>query len=227
MRAGQVELAASTLFAGVAPTTSITSTTSASVLIYIPIGLDGLAIVVHSTNPVQNLTLLQLRALYSGRILDWAGVGGKAGDVLLVSREDGSGSRLLFEQRVMGDEAVSLTAVVMPTSADVVDYVAKNPQAIGYVSRGYVAQVLTENPLTTTATVSPTAIFTGQPVVRVVPVEGQLPTLSNLLQQRYFLTQPLYLLSRGEPQGWARQFLDFVLSPAGQAIVARYHAPVR
>ena len=62
-------------------------------------------------------TLLELQRLYGGRIIDWATFGPDGGDVILVSREDGSGARILFESRVMGDEPVSLTSVVMPTSA--------------------------------------------------------------------------------------------------------------
>jgi phosphate transport system substrate-binding protein len=186
----------------------------------IPIGLDGLAIIVHPTNIITDLSVVQLRALFSGDIFDWAELGGESGEVLLVSREDGSGSRALFEERVMGDEPVSLTAVVMPASADMVDYVAQNPLAIGYVSRAYVLD---------------------SPPVRIVSVEQQLPTLENIKSQRYFLIQPLYLLSRAQgravlrsgtasgrgPQGEAQAFIDFVLSPAGQAIVGRFHVRVR
>ena len=58
-------------------------------------------------------------------------------------------------------------------------------------------------------------------------VEGVAPTVAAIKEQRYALAQPLYLITRGEPQGRVRQFIDFVLSPAGQAIVARYHAPIR
>jgi phosphate transport system substrate-binding protein len=65
------------------------------------------------------------------------------------------------------------------------------------------------------------------PRVRVVAVDGQLPTLDALRAQSYPLMRPMYLVSRGEPRGAARQFVDFVLGPAGQAIVARYHLPVR
>jgi phosphate transport system substrate-binding protein len=213
---GQAQLAASTLLEGDA---AVTSRPGSGRLIRTPIGIDGLAIVVHPTNPVLDLTLADLRALYSGRLLDWSEVGGESGEVLLVSREDGSGSRILFERRVMGDEPVSLTAVVMPTSTDVVAYVARNPQAIGYVSRAYVVDAL------------PGATERGEETpasrVRVVAVEGQLPTVSSLREQNYVLTQPLFLISRGEPQGQVRAFIDFVLSPSGQAIVERYHARVR
>lgn len=214
---GQAQLAASTLVEG---DTAASGRAGRGVrLVRIPIGIDGLAIVVHPTNPVTDLTLADLRALYSGRLLDWSELGGESSEVLLVSREDGSGSRILFERRVMGAEPVSLTAVVMPTSADVVAYVARTPQAIGYVSRAYVTDAL------------PGAAERGDASspnrVRVVALEGQLPTLASLRDQSYALAQPLFLISRGEPQGQARLFIDFVLSPSGQAIVERYHARVR
>ena len=109
-------------------------------LVRTPIGIDGLAVIVHPENSIAELSLVQLRDLYSGRVIDWQALGSDVGEVILVSREDGSGSRVRFEERVMGAERVSLTAVVMPTSEDVVAYVARNPQAIGYVSRGHVVQ---------------------------------------------------------------------------------------
>lgn len=180
------------------------------------IGLDGLAMVVHRTNDVAGLSLLQLRDLYAGEVLDWVQVGGQEGEILLVSREEGSGARATFEARVMGDAPVSLTAVVMPTSADVVEYIAHTPQAIGYVSRAYVRELLDED-----------AENDGDLGVRILAVEGQLPTRENLAQQSYFLVQPLYLVTPTRPEGKLRQFLDFVLSSAGQEIVAQYHAPVR
>ena len=127
---GRVNLGASNLFPppADAPTARLVRT---------PIGVDGLAIVVHRSNPVTSLSMDQLRQLYSGEILDRATVGGNETEVELVSREDGSGARRLFEDRIMDNDAVSLTAVVMPTSRDVVEYVAKTPSAIGYVSAGW------------------------------------------------------------------------------------------
>ena len=71
------------------------------------------------------------------------------------------------------------------------------------------------------------ATATPEPAVHVVAVDDALPTLGALRDQTYPLIQPLYLVSRGEPRGGSRQFIDFVLSPAGQAIVERYHLAVR
>ena len=226
----RVDLGASTLFPPDEPTARQRT------LVRIPIGVDGLAIVVHSNNIVEGLTIDQLRGLYSGEILDWAEVGGEAGEVLLVSREDGSGSRIFFEDEVMQGEPVSLTAVVMPTSQDVVDYIAKTPNAIGYVSRGLVMAQESNAPATSTPdpniiteVVTPTLTQTPTPGVhvRVVTLDGELPTLTALRARSYPLIQPLYLVSRGQTWSNVRQFVDFVLSPAGQTIVRRYHLPVR
>ena len=203
---GQATLGASTLPApSIAPPTPLRRT---------PIGLDGVAVVVHASNPITNLTALQLRDIFSGRVLNWRALGGDDQEITLVSREDGSGSRRTFEERIMGDEAVSLIAVVMPTSQAVMDYIASHPAAIGYVSRAFVVDQLADK-------------VEAPATVRVVAVEGQKPTLETLRNQSYFLMQPLYLLSVDAPRGRVRQFVDFALSPAGKQIIARYHAPVR
>jgi phosphate transport system substrate-binding protein len=218
VQARQADLAASTLTGREALTSTVAAGRRS--LVRIPIGIDGLAIVVHASNVITSLTTAEVRALYSGQILDWAELGSESGEVLLVSREDGSGSRTTFERRIMGDEAVSLTAVVMPSSADVVAYVARNPQAIGYVSRAHLVDALDDR-------TAPPGTPTAASAVRMVPLDGELPTPAALREERYGLTQPLLLVSVREPQGPVRDFVDFVLSPAGQAIVERYHARVR
>jgi phosphate transport system substrate-binding protein len=213
VRTGQTTLAASVLLS---PRDPVTNAPVNDGLRRVPLGLDGLAIVVHPMNDVEALSLVQLRDLYAGNVLDWMQLGGDEGEVLLVSREEGSGSRANFEARVMGETPVSLTAVVMPTAGDVVAYVAQNPYAIGYVSYAYVRERL-DGDTANDAVVG----------VRVLPVEGVLPTLDAIKEQRYQLVEPLYLISLPSPQGRLRQFLDYTVSPAGQAIVGRYHAPVR
>ena len=83
----------------------------------IPVARDGIAVIVHPRNPITNVTALQLRALFGGEVLDWAALGGIEGEPAIVSREDGSGTRGAFEARVMGDQRVTLNALVMPTTA--------------------------------------------------------------------------------------------------------------
>ena len=215
---GEADIAASTLLP------PAEETAGAATLLRTPVGINGVAIVVHPSNPVNDLSLVQLRDIFSGRVLDWRALGSDNGEIQLVSREDGSGSRILFEERVMADERVSLTAVVMPSSADVAAYVARRPEAIGYVSRSEVAPWLAATAAEAAAT---PAVAGDWPQLKVVRVEGQLPTIENLIEQRYSLIQPLYLVTRGAPAGWTRRFIDFVLSPAGQAIIGQFHAPIR
>lgn len=215
---GEADIAASTLLppdaAADAPADNLVRT---------PVGINGLAVVVHPSNPVEELSLVQLRDIFAGEVLNWQAVGSDNGEIQLVSREDGSGSRILFEERVMSGARVSLTAVVMPSSADVAAYVARRPDAIGYVSRGEVAPWLLA-PSAAPPDATPDATW---PRVKVLRVEGQLPTVESLTAQRYPLIQPLYLVTRQAPAGQVRRFIDFVLSPAGQAIIGQFHAPIR
>ncbi|MEZ4639156.1 MAG: phosphate ABC transporter substrate-binding protein [Caldilineaceae bacterium] len=203
---GQVSLAASTL---------LTEDEVPPDLMRVPIGWDGIALLVHRSNPIENLTLLQLPISTAGA-LDWQDVGGESGEVVLVSREDGSGTRALFEDRVMDDETVALTAVVMPTSRDVVDYVADHPDTIGYVSQAYTREAAA-------SMVGVNALAQ----VHVVPIEDKLPNQETLATQSYHLSRPLFLLRRRADRGWPQQFIDFVLSPAGQEIVERFHVRIR
>lgn len=225
--ATQTAASESTADAGATPEVPVPLGTAAPVVTVTPlnrapIGIDGIAIVVHSDNPVTALTADQLQEVFSGRTLDWQELNGDQGEILLVSREDGSGTRQAFESRIMEGAPVSLTAVVMPTSGDVVDYVSKNRFAIGYVSSAFVPALSQQR--------GPNASGEEEEeeaAVLAIAVDGVLPADGTISDQSYALIQPLYLVTRGAPQGWARQFVDFALSPAGQAIVDRYHVPVR
>ncbi|MCB0044822.1 MAG: phosphate ABC transporter substrate-binding protein [Caldilineaceae bacterium] len=205
---GRADIGASTLF----PPEAGDASSTENKLVHTPIGVDGIAVIVHPGNPIDGLTLAELRELYTGRITNWHALGGQEEDVLLISREDGSGTRALFDARTVADEAVALTSIVMPTSATVVEYVAAHPQAIGYVSRAYAYS---------------TAQAQAGPAIKIIAIDGRLPTLDALAEQAYALAQPLYLVTDGPPTGAVRQFIDFALSPAGQEIVGAYHLPVR
>lgn len=170
----------------------------------VPIARDGLAIIVHPSNRVPDLTLLQLRALYRGETLDWSALGGPAAEPVIISREDGSGDRQAFEALVMGEDRVTFNALVMPTAAAVIDYVTRHPAAIGYVS---LAQVRDD--------------------VRALPIEGVIPSPEQVRTGAYHLSRLLFVYVNDPPFPEVRGFLDFVLSPDGQAIVARHHAPLK
>ncbi len=168
-----------------------------------PVALDGLALIVNPANRVAGLTLLQIKALYQGATLNWSALGGPDSEPIIISREDGSGTRAAFESLVMGGERVTLNALVMPESKAVVDYVAGHPAAIGYVTAAE-----------------------ADARVTVLRVEDAAPTAANVKAGAYHLSRLLYLY-RSPASPAAQSFIDFALSPAGQAIIARRHVPVR
>jgi phosphate transport system substrate-binding protein len=168
-----------------------------------PVARDGLVILVHPSNRVPGLTLLQLRALYRGETLDWSTLGGPSGEPVVISREDGSGDRKAFEYLVMGGDRVTLNALVMPTAQAVADYVARHPAAVGYIS---MAQLRDD--------------------ARSLPIEEVAPTPEQIQTGAYHLGRLIYLYVNSPPLPAVRDFLNFVLSPAGQAVVARHHVPL-
>jgi phosphate transport system substrate-binding protein len=172
------------------------SETGAKRLWWTAIAQDGIALVVHPQNTVGSLTLPQARDIFFGRILDWEEIGGTLGEIAVISREDGSGTRGVFEEMVMGEKRVTLTAIVMPSSEAVVEYVARHPTAIGYVSMGYLS-----------------------PQVKALQIEGVSPTPEDVQSGVYPLTRPLYLLTGQEPTGEVKAFIEFASSPTGQAVL--------
>jgi phosphate transport system substrate-binding protein len=170
------------------------------------IARDGIAIIVHPGNPVDGVGLLQLQDLFRGRVYEWRAITASATVIQIqpVSREAGSGTRAAFEVLVMDGQPVTPRAVLVASSQAVVDYVAGHPQAIGYVSMGFVT-----------------------PSVKVLKVEGELPSPETAGRASYALTRELWLVTAGAPPHGVQRFLDFVLSPAGQSIVERRFGRVK
>ena len=170
----------------------------------IPIARDGLTLVIHPDNPLRELSILQARSLYRGETPDWAALGGLAEEPVILSREEGSGDRTTFEAMVMGSDRVTLNAVVMPSAQAVVDYVAGHRNAVGYTS----SALLSDN-------------------VRALAIEGILPDAASVRSGAYPLTRLVYLYAPEQVSPASQAFVDFVLGPTGQAIVARRYAPLQ
>ena len=155
---------------------------------------DGIAVVVNPLTPAPDVSMTFLHEVYIGRIQEWDGT-----VLAVVSRESGSGVRWAFDRAVLGDQSVTLTAVVMPTSRGVIEYVGRTPGAVGYIST---FQLSSED--------------LGR--VRLMPVDGVLPDHASVTQGTYPLARQLVLASRGEPTGEAREFAQWLLGSAGQKI---------
>ena len=172
------------------------------------VALDGLAVVVHPSNPVKQLTIAQLRDLFTGKITNWSEIGGPNKKVTLLSREVNSGTHVYFKEHVLGKGAdgksleYSPDALLLPSSQAIADEVASNPDAIGYYGMGYL------NANNTAVSVAKDA---AGPFVS--------PSEATVRSGEYPISRPLLFYSPGEPTGAVKMFLDFTLSPDGQRMV--------
>ena len=170
------------------------------------IARDGIAIIVHPTNPIDGLGLLQLQDIFGGRAYEWKDIGGRStqGTIQPTSRENGSGTREAFETLVMLDLEVTPRAIVAPSSQAVVQYVAEQHNAIAYVSMAFVT-----------------------PDVKVLTIEGKLPTPETVGEASYPLTRELWLVIDKSPSEAVEAFVRFALSPAGQELSGKSYGRIR
>lgn len=162
---------------------------------------DGIAIVVKPGNPVGGLTKAQVRDIFGGVITNWKDVGGPDKTINVVVREAGSGTRAAFEEMVMAkpEPAVAIvsTALQQSSNGGVKQVVGGDTYAIGFISFGYVDDT-----------------------VKTVSIDGVEATAENAKSGTYPIVRPLYFLTKEAPTGLVKDFIDFCLSDAGQAIVA-------
>jgi phosphate transport system substrate-binding protein len=168
-----------------------------------PIGQDGLVIITHPDNPVTGLTIAQLRAIYQGQLTNWKAVGGQDTEMVVFSREAGSGTRAEFENLVIGTRYTTQAARVAPSSKAMLTSIQQTPASIGYVSISYL-----------NSSVQPLAI------------DGIQPTLENVINNTYPLRTTLFVVGLQEPETHYRALIGWIQSPQGQTIVARHHAPL-
>jgi len=159
----------------------------------ITIARDGLAVVVHPSNPVEGLSRAEIRSIFTGEVTNWKGAGGNDRPIWLITREEGSGTREAFVKMVMHEARISRRAMNQESNGAVKELVKHDPCAIGYMSLGLVGGEL-----------------------KVLAVDGVTPSTAEVMSQRYPLVRPFLFVLKGTPTPGAQQFIDFVLSPRGQ-----------
>jgi phosphate transport system substrate-binding protein len=166
---------------------------------------DALSVIVHPDNPLTEVTLAQLKDLYTGKITDWSAIGGPKQGVVLNSRETSSGTYVFFQEHVLGKGVpFAETAMLQPATSQIVQTVAQDKGGVGYVGIGYVTDKVKALRLKKDD---------ASPAVAA--------TVENVLNGSYPLARPLYEYTAGAPSGAAQQWLDWVRGPEGQEIVKR------
>jgi phosphate transport system substrate-binding protein len=162
----------------------------------VPIAVDGIAIIVNPQNPVNNLTLNQVRDIFSGSISNWNQVGGPNQKINIVNREAGSGTRDGMQKIVLKGSRFSSGGITQSATGAVRSYIAGDPNAIGYISFAEVDNS-----------------------VKTPGINGVIPSYNAIANGTYPIQRDLLLVTNGDPSGNAKAFIDFTLSPAGQAIL--------
>jgi phosphate transport system substrate-binding protein len=168
----------------------------------VAVARDGLAVYVQESNPLEQLTLEQLRSIYVGDVTNWKDVGGPDAGIVLYSRENSSGTYVFFKDNVLQGDDFAASAQTLPGTAAVVNAVAKERNGIGYGGAAYAK---------------------GVKEVKIVGKDGQgyLPSAENVASGKYPLSRDLFMYTRAKPSGEVKAFLDFCLSQAGQSIVTQ------
>jgi len=164
----------------------------------VTIAKDAIAIILHPKNPVQDLSLVRVREVFSGKIKNWEELGGFDHPIVLVTREEGSGTREAFQKLVIGEEEITLEALVQDSNGAIRQVVAGDPNAIGYISLGLVNEK-----------------------VKTIKISGAEPTVKNIESGHYHLVRPFLFIFNSEPVGEAKSFLDFVMSPEAQNLLSK------
>jgi phosphate transport system substrate-binding protein len=169
----------------------------------IPVARDGLSVYVNDSNPLTEINMDQLKQIFTGKVTNWKDLGGPDSKIIVYSRENSSGTYVFFKEHVLKGADYTARAQTMPGTAAVVNAVAKEKFAIGYGGAAYAK---------------------GIKILKVkkdASSPGVLPELANVKDGSYALSRPLFFYLRNKPSGDIKAFVDWVLSPEGQAIVSK------
>jgi phosphate transport system substrate-binding protein len=169
----------------------------------IPVARDGLSVYVNASNPVKQLTMDQLRLIFTGKLPNWKELGGKDAKIVVYSRENSSGTYVFFKEHVLKNADYTARAQSMPGTAAVVNAVAKDKNAIGYGGAAYAKGIF----------VVPVKKDESSPAVT--------PDLAHVQDGSYPLSRPLFFYLREKPAADVKAFIDWVLSTEGQDVVTR------
>lgn len=163
------------------------------------VAIDALVPVVHPDNPVKALSSEQLRDIYAGKIKNWSEVGGNDEKIMVVSRDTSSGTYETWMEIIMQGQKVMPAALLQASNGTVVQNIAKNKRAIGYVGFGYLNDSL-----------------------KGLAVDGVNASAETALNKTWPIARELYLFTNGQPEGGIGKFMNFLVdAQKGQKYVAK------
>ena len=163
-----------------------------------PFAIDGVALAVHPDNPVKALTTEQVRKIYAGEITDWKDLGGNPGTINLYGREDGSGTRETFTDKLFGKGELSPAVNVVNSNGSMKTAIAQDKRAIGYVGIGHLDSSIAG-----------------------VSIDGHVPSQENAASGEYPVVRNLFMNTKGEPTGLTAAFIDYIYSEPGAKIIEK------
>lgn len=173
----------------------------------ITIAKDAIAVVVNPENPVDQLTIQQISAIYTGQITNWKDLGGEDRPIVLLSRESNSGTYVFFLEEVIrqGDSKSKLLfspdTLLLPSSEGISSEIRQNPNAIGYDGLGYVTP--DQKPIAI-------AVTPDKPFVK--------PSIATVVDGSYPISRPLFMYTPGPPTGAVKTYLDWILTEGQQQV---------
>jgi len=173
----------------------------------ITVAHDGIAIIVNPQNTIQYITLDQVSQIYTGKITKWTQLTGASvpntnNQIVLIGRDSSSGTRTYFDQSVLNNVKPATSMLEQNSNGAVAQSVAQTPGAIGYVSIGYLTPDVKALPIW----------YNAQSMI--------MPSQETVSNKTYPISRDLYMITNGQPTGLTKDYIDFILSPAGQKIVS-------
>jgi phosphate transport system substrate-binding protein len=161
------------------------------------IGYDAIAAIVNKNNLLNEMTSCHLSGIFSGDITNWAELGGSDRSIKVFIPKETSGTYKVFREAVLRHKDYGKAKKISP-DIDIISKVASEEGGIGQIS---------------------VALIQGNEEVTILSIDGEVCSIQN---QTYPITRPIYLLTKGEPKGEVKNFIDWVLSPQGQEIVQKH-----
>jgi len=168
------------------------------------VAVDGISVILHPSNPIQTLTVTQLKAIYNGSYKNWENVGGKDAPIITYGRQSNSGTYVYWQEHILQNQKYRTDMQSLNGNADIADAVARDPNAIGYVGVAYAAARKGE--------------------VKIIPVQAKAdkpfyePTAENIASGKYPISRFLFIYTNGVPTGGVKEYLKFIIGDEGQKV---------